>query len=47
MKKLDFEGVKNGNRRQWNAEVLSEETINSLDFTKIIGGWDEYNTVVM
>lgn len=47
MKKLNLEGLKNGNMRQWDAEVLSENTIRFLDFSKIIGNWDENNTVVM
>ena len=47
MKQLNLEGLKNGNMRQWGAEVLSEKTIRFLDFTKIIGNWDENNTVVM
>ena len=47
MKKLDLEGVKNGNKRIWNADVLSETTINCLVFTKILGEWDENNLVVM
>ena len=47
MKKLNLEGVKDGNLRQWSADVLSRKTINTLDYTKIIGDWDENNLVIM
>ena len=47
LKNLNLEGEKNGNMRQWSADVLSEKTIRTLDPSKIYGNWDEYNLVVV
>lgn len=47
MKKLDIEGVKNGNLRQWSFDVLSEMTINSLEFAKYMDGRHRNSTVII
>ena len=47
MKKLDIEGVKNGNLRQWNADVLSQMTINSPEIDELMDGRHSNYTIMI
>lgn len=47
LKNLNLEGVRDGNMRQWSADVLSEKTIRFINPSNAYGNWNEHNLVVV